>query len=63
MSIKELRRKTISGLQKDLTQTRETLREFRFKLAKDEVKNVRKVRELKKKIARILTVLNEKKLS
>lgn len=61
MEIKELSRQSISELQRALAQKREELRELRFKLAKDEVKNVREARKFKKSIAQILTILNEKR--
>lgn len=61
MDIKELQRKSYAELQRELAQKREELRELRFKLAKDEVKNVREARKFKKSIAQILTILNEKR--
>lgn len=61
MDVKELRRKSESELQRILAQKRDESREFRFKLAKDEAKNVRKARNSRKDIAQILTILNGRK--
>ncbi|MCD6550597.1 50S ribosomal protein L29 [bacterium] len=61
MEAKELVKKSRSELQKLLFETREKLREMRFNLASGKVKNIKEIRALKKDIARILTVLNQKK--
>jgi len=61
MTIKELRLKTDAELNNLLTASREKLRELRFKDANKQIKNVREIRERRKTIARILTVLREKK--
>ncbi|MBZ9572823.1 50S ribosomal protein L29 [Patescibacteria group bacterium] len=47
-------------LQRILQEKREKLREFRFNLAAGKIKNVREIRETKKDIARILTLLKQK---
>lgn len=57
MKITELRQKTKLELQKLLQDSREKLRQLRFDLASGKIKNVRQIRELKKEIARILTLL------
>jgi len=57
MKITELRQKSKSELQKLLQDSREKLRQLRFDLASGKVKNFREIRELKKDIARILTLL------
>lgn len=54
---KELRQKTKSELQKLLQDNRERLRQLRFDLAAGKVKNVREIRQIKKDIAKILTIL------
>lgn len=61
MKAKELLKKSKSELQRLLFETREKLREMRFNLASGKVKNIKEIRALKKDIARILTVLNQKK--
>ncbi|MCD6270933.1 50S ribosomal protein L29 [bacterium] len=60
MKAKELRQKTIEDLRKLERELRERLRGLRFDLASGKVKNVRELREVKKDIARILTVIREK---
>lgn len=61
MEIKELKKKSESELQQLLAETREKVREFRFKDANKQLKDVRSIREAKKTAARILTLLNSKK--
>jgi large subunit ribosomal protein L29 len=62
MEIKELRQKQEGELQKLLAQDRENLRDLRFKINSRQHKDVRDIRELRKVIARIMTVLKEKKV-
>lgn len=57
---KELRLKIEEELNQLLSESQKKLRELRFNLASGKVKNVRTIRVLKKDIARILTILNEK---
>lgn len=61
MEIKELKRKKVSDLHRMLEETRDKLRELRFKDANKQLKNVREIREGKKTVAKILTLLNSKK--
>jgi ribosomal protein L29 len=61
MDIKELLTKTPAELSKLLAESQERLRELRFKDSNKQLKNVRSIRELKQSIARILTLLNNKK--
>jgi len=56
----EIRQKSKPELQKLLQDFRERLRQLRFDLAAGKVKNVREIRQIKKDIARILTILHEK---
>ncbi len=56
MTIKELRQISEIERLRLLQESRDKVRELRFKAARREVKNVREVRELKKTIARILTL-------
>ena len=60
MKITELRTKNKKELAKMLVDNKERLRTLKFDLASGKVKNVRAIRELKKDIARILTILKEK---
>ena len=57
---KELRLKPEEELNQLLSESQKKLRELRFNLVSGKVKNVRTIRVLKKDIARILTILNEK---
>lgn len=60
MKSSELNQNKKEELQKILQDKRENLRQLKFDLASGKVKNVRSVREMKKDIARILTVLRQK---
>lgn len=60
MEIKELTTKTPAELIKALAESQEKLRELRFKDFNKQLKNVRSIRVLKQKIARINTLLNKK---
>ena len=59
MKIGELRQKSKPELQKLLTELRERLRQLRFDLAAGKVKNVREIHQIKKDIARALTLLKQ----
>lgn len=60
MKAKELRQKSKPELEKLLRDLREKLRQLKFDLAAGKLKNVREIREVKRDIARILTLLKEK---
>ena len=60
MKIKELKIKSEKELQQVLKEEREHLRELKFDLASKKLKKVREVRDVKKTIAKILTLINEK---
>lgn len=62
MKKKELQEKQEGELQKLLKSARENLRELHFKVANDQMKNVREIRKAKKTIARILTILKQRQL-
>lgn len=59
MKIKELRKKSKNELKSLLNEQREKLRGLRFDVSLKQSKNVRKIRNTKKNIARILTILNQ----
>lgn len=61
MNIKELRIKSEKELTQMLKNEREHLRELRFDLASKKLKKVREARESKKTIARLMTLLQEKR--
>jgi large subunit ribosomal protein L29 len=60
MKAAEIRQKQKTELQKIVKDHQEKLKNLRFDLASGKVKNVREVRNLKKDIARILTIVKEK---
>ncbi|MBI2625317.1 MAG: 50S ribosomal protein L29 [Candidatus Nealsonbacteria bacterium] len=60
MKVQELRQKQENELKALLKESRERLRQLRFDLAAGKVKNVREIREIKKNIAKILTILCQK---
>ena len=60
MQIEELKKISEAELQKLLASTRENLRVLRFKIRVGQLKTVREVREARKTIARILTLLKKK---
>ena len=59
MMIKELRDKPVAELQKLLTETRAELAAFRMKVVSNKAKQVSKVQQLRRDVARMLTVLND----
>lgn len=61
MDLKELRAKDGLTLKQLLAATREQLRDNRFRVSGGQLKDVRAVREQRREIARILTVMREKK--
>jgi large subunit ribosomal protein L29 len=56
MDIKELREKSDTELDRLLRDSRNKIREFRFKVAAKKMADVREIREIKKTVARILTI-------
>lgn len=61
MEISDLKNKNEKDLQELLAQKRDLLRELRFKVSEKQLKDVREIREIKKDIARLLTVLRANK--
>jgi len=59
MKTKELRQKTAAELEKIIQEKREKLGSLNFDLAGGKVKNVKEIRESRKDIARILTLIKE----
>lgn len=62
MDIKEIRKKAEQELLKFLKLKREQMRDLRFQIAAKQHKDVRDLRQIRKDIAQILTVLKEKKV-
>lgn len=58
MDVKTLRQKTPDALKKDLADAHAHLKELAFKRSSNQLKNVREIREIKKLVARINTVLS-----
>jgi large subunit ribosomal protein L29 len=63
MELKELKTKSEAELHRLLAESREQVRELRFKDASRQLKDVREIREVKKLIAQILTLLHLPKQS
>ncbi len=61
MNIKEIRDLSNEDLLKTLDESRKELFDLKFEKATGTVENPMRIRELRKTIARILTILNEKK--
>jgi len=59
--IQKLVKKTVVDLQKDLAVSREELRSLKFELSTGKTKNIAKIKDAKKKIARMLTLINMSK--
>jgi ribosomal protein L29 len=60
MKIRELREKTELELENLLKDKREALRKYRFEMGHGKTKNTKEGREIKRDIAKILTLLNKK---
>ena len=60
MKIKELKQKNTKELEILLTDKRLALRNFRFAIAGSKTRNVKEGMALKKDIARIMTIMNQK---
>lgn len=58
--IQKIKAKNTAELEKDLTESREKLGMLIFDLASGKVKNNSEIRSLKKRIARVLSLLKEK---
>lgn len=61
MKANEIREMTAEDLQKKLTQLKDELFHLRFQLAINQLDNPHKITEVKRDIARVLTVMNEGK--
>jgi len=60
MKITELKQKSKEELLKILQDSRERLRQLKFDLSSGKVKNIREIRQIKKDVARILTLFSQK---
>lgn len=61
MNVQDLQKNNPIVLKKELAEKRDMLRELRFKMQSDELKNKHAIRNMRKVVARILTKLNAKK--
>ena len=60
LELKELKRKEKKELQKLLAEYREKLRDLRFKISQRQHKDVREFRKIKRQIARVMSLINQK---
>lgn len=60
MELKELRQKSIQELSVLLAKSREEMRGFRFSASAKQLKNIRLLRNVRRLIARILTIIKQK---
>ena len=61
MKIREFKQKTDKELQETIIHLRDNLRELRFNLAGGKVKNIKQFHQTRKDIARILTIIEQRK--
>jgi ribosomal protein L29 len=61
MEYKELKIKKEAELQKELAESRDKLRDMRFKDANKQLKDVRAIKKIRVTIAQVLTLLNKLK--
>ena len=60
MKAEELRKKDKKELEASIQDLRKKLSDIRFKLSSNKLKNVKEVSNIKKDIAKMMTVINEK---
>lgn len=60
MKTNELRKKDTAELNKSVNELRKKLSDVRFKFSSSQLKNVKEISNIKKEVARMLTILNEK---
>ena len=62
MKLKEIRKATSSDLNKELVELKQELFKLRFQLATNGLENPMKIKNIKKEIARIKTVIREREI-
>ncbi len=62
MKVKELRELTDAELSKKLSDSKEELFKLRFQLATGQLDNVMKLKEVRRNIARVKTIIREREL-
>lgn len=60
---KEIKNKSGEELRKDLIVHQERLRQLRFDLSAGKVKNIKEMKQSKKTVAQILTLINQKPIN
>ncbi|MBP9802423.1 50S ribosomal protein L29 [Patescibacteria group bacterium] len=63
MKVNELRQLSLADLNKKLVALRTKVRELRFSIANNQLSHVKDLQKNKKEIAKILTIINEKRTS
>ena len=61
MKAADLRKKDKKELEKMVLELRKKMNDLRFKFSSNQLKNVKEINNSKKEVARILTILNDKK--
>ena len=61
MKVKELRELSVEQLEKKLGELKSELFNLRFQLAINQLENTNRIPEVKRDIARVMTILSEKK--
>jgi large subunit ribosomal protein L29 len=59
MKVQELRKKDKKELEKSVNDLRKKLSDLRFKFSSNKLKNVKEIRNTKREVARILTIIKE----
>jgi large subunit ribosomal protein L29 len=62
MKASEIREKTQTELQKELNELKSELFKLRFQLATNQLENPMKLKDVKKSIARVKTIMREREL-
>jgi large subunit ribosomal protein L29 len=62
MKVSEIREKTQTELQKELSELKSELFKLRFQLATNQLENPMKVKSVKKSIARVKTIMREREI-
>ncbi len=63
MKVNEIRQLSLADLNKKLVALRTKVRELRFSIANNQLSHVKDLQKNKKEIAKILTIINEKRTS
>ena len=61
MKAKELRGKNIEELKREIKEKKETVRQLRFEISMKQAKDHREIRNTKRDVARMITIINESK--